>query len=425
MSETSAADSLSRRLTIGRLSGPGVLYQRALQRTHDRLAPPSRRQALDRLHRRIAPETPTTERLPLVRVDRFIDRSAAASIDARSGASASAAGAGGTPGQFVGGLVARQTPTISRSREFVARRIASTPSLLAASDTMSGVLWNANHSGNAPRSQSTMVGADASKDIVRRVPDRAAGRDPRATALGSPAPQSSDATVTPTVMAGALPSHRTPAGSPTGARDGLVTPTEQPRVAVRATEPVVWRKVDASVQPSTASSAILPSLSAASPTGGVSPLIATASGVPSTSLAAAGIVPSAGVLPRVSVGNRGTAFPPVLWQKSNTTAPIAAAAGLANTTASPSISAAPTQLVLRKAVVSGQANQGPTQSPSITPSPPQIIARMAADEGHRTAYGPSTSSHDWNIDWITEQVGRRLARRLEIERERMGTRSWR
>jgi len=83
--------------------------------------------------------------------------------------------------------------------------------------------------------------------------------------------------------------------------------------------------------------------------------------------------------------------------------------------------------VLRKAVVSTTASehQSQIQPPSITPLPSQIVAR-SADESHRHAHaGTSTSSYDWNIDWITEQVGRRLARRLEIERERMGARSWR
>jgi hypothetical protein len=30
-----------------------------------------------------------------------------------------------------------------------------------------------------------------------------------------------------------------------------------------------------------------------------------------------------------------------------------------------------------------------------------------------------------DIDWVTEQVGNRLARRLEVERERLGVRRWR
>jgi len=98
---------------------------------------------------------------------------------------------------------------------------------------------------------------------------------------------------------------------------------------------------------------------------------------------------------------------------------------LAETTSSPTIAVAPTQLVLRKATMSTTASENHVQLPSITTAAPQIVARTT-DERHRNAHaGTSTSSYDWNIDWITEQVGRRLARRLEIERERMGARSWR
>jgi hypothetical protein len=48
-----------------------------------------------------------------------------------------------------------------------------------------------------------------------------------------------------------------------------------------------------------------------------------------------------------------------------------------------------------------------------------------------TSADAAPSSRSWrpaderNIEWITEQVGLRLARRLEIERERMGVRRWR
>jgi hypothetical protein len=97
----------------------------------------------------------------------------------------------------------------------------------------------------------------------------------------------------------------------------------------------------------------------------------------------------------------------------------------ASTTTSPVNAAALTQLVLRKAVAGREASQRPIQPLSITPSPPQVIARTADDRHPVPLAGTSTSSYEWNIDWITEQVGRRLARRLEIERERMGARSWR
>jgi hypothetical protein len=86
-------------------------------------------------------------------------------------------------------------------------------------------------------------------------------------------------------------------------------------------------------------------------------------------------------------------------------------------------------LVLRKPSNAARANITP---PSTTPSTPAITTQPAASVIARTAApNPAPVAHravptpPHDIDWIAEQVGNRIARRLEIERERLGVRSWR
>ena len=132
-----------------------------------------------------------------------------------------------------------------------------------------------------------------------------------------------------------------------------------------------------------------------------------------------------GPLPRASAGSVTRTSTPLLGGKVDAAAPIAVVSAQPAITASPTIAAAPAQLVLRKAVVSTGTSQGPAQPPSITPSTQQVIARTADGDHATPNAGTSTFSNDWNIDWIAEQVGSRLARRLDIERERLGVRPWR
>jgi len=69
------------------------------------------------------------------------------------------------------------------------------------------------------------------------------------------------------------------------------------------------------------------------------------------------------------------------------------------------------------------------QVPRTTAAPPGVIARKeAAPEHLPKAIGHSPAvkyAGDTEIDRISAQVEDRLARRLEIERERLGVRPWR
>jgi hypothetical protein len=82
----------------------------------------------------------------------------------------------------------------------------------------------------------------------------------------------------------------------------------------------------------------------------------------------------------------------------------------------PIVGVAPTQLLLRK---SDAAPSGPTTTSPSASSVNAPVSAAASSDGTRS-YG-----HEGNIDWIADQVGKRLLRRLEIDRERMGIRSWR
>jgi hypothetical protein len=64
-------------------------------------------------------------------------------------------------------------------------------------------------------------------------------------------------------------------------------------------------------------------------------------------------------------------------------------------------------------------------TPAITTAAPSTIARAPASPVASPHASTPVRADAAHIDWIAEQVGNRLARRFEIERERMGVRSWR
>ena len=423
MAESPATESLMQRLAVGRLARAGVVDRESLQRTHDRFARSPRTSALDRLHRRIEPATPSSGSLPLVRIDRSNDRAGSGSVatDSTTSMTPTTSAPAGTVAEsaasdqrarFVAAeRAARQAPSISRTGAFVARRTASTPGLIAAGSTTSGIL-NVQSSHDAAVAHARVVAGAAPTAALHRTAERKS--EPAASSVGLPAPAvtplalASSAGSTPMIMRSASPS----LGAATA------SPASPPNVASTAS-PAAPSIVDRGVSESLAMSGAGGSSSKRTSISGS----LSARTVEQTAPSAAA---SIGELPRVSAGMTARAISPIIWRKSDPTSPpIPTVPALAATTSSPTIVAAPTQLVLRKAMVSPIASQSHVQLPSITPSAPQMVARTA-DESHRHAHAnTSTSSHDWNIDWITEQVGRRLARRLEIERERMGARSWR
>src|SRR5512143_1513926 len=147
MSEAPVADSLVQRFAVRRLSGPGVIDRRALQRAHERSAPSSRSQLLDRLQRRVGPPSSVAESLPLVRAARSADVVATdsnvggggrAPAHAQVVSAATAAANSGTP--VASGTLARTGPVSSRTPAIVARRVADTPGLVGGTSATTRLL---------------------------------------------------------------------------------------------------------------------------------------------------------------------------------------------------------------------------------------------------------------------------------------------
>jgi hypothetical protein len=122
----------------------------------------------------------------------------------------------------------------------------------------------------------------------------------------------------------------------------------------------------------------------------------------------------------------------MLWRK-----PVAAATASSSGTATLASASAPTRfitkapqsLVFRKSLATAVASQ-PADAPSITPAPTGVIARKpeASAPVSKHAHAPAPAAardRSLDLDWVTREVSTRLARELEIERERLGVRTWR
>lgn len=92
---------------------------------------------------------------------------------------------------------------------------------------------------------------------------------------------------------------------------------------------------------------------------------------------------------------------------------------------SPIASSAP--LVLRKSNAAASTTGGTPATAATTTSAvtTPLVARSATTSSHHAPAAARPTQHALDLDWVAEQVGQRIARRLEIERERLGVRSWR
>ena len=399
MSETSGTDSFADRLVSQRLVAPGVLHRGSLQRTHERLSNPAGAHVLTRLQRRATPAGTSAESLPLVRIDRSASSGDAPSTSFVASAIGPAANAGstvarGTPtggdtpagsgtaaagsrangasgGSAAGGVVARQAPTISRAAEVVARRVADVPGLAAGARTTARLLARSQQSSDVPSATPPLIARVSAPGVVQRAAE--SRREAGAKSVGGTAAAtlgaSSAASAPPESMVLRNPLPTTSAhASRAGAPDASVTTSAAPRgsvAAVRASTPLT---------------------------------------------------------------SAGPAAAPLLMRKAATTQHHGSG-GLAVAVASPAVvRSASTQLLLRAPDASAPA------VPPRTATPPVAGASAGGSAGATPrAAGPQSTARDstWthageaNIEWIAEQVGNRLARRLEIERERMGVRQWR
>lgn len=365
-----AGDAMAQRLAVQRMTAPGVIDRSTLQRA-PRASTVASAGLVDRLQRRAATSETNGARgaLPLAS---SVARRASSETHEQSASPASPSSNYGTA----------STPLVTaRATATVARRAApdASPSI---NGTTPASLEIARSVSAAPHAQATAgiptASAQASlslsaptsavaRGVVQRVPER--GR--------SPAPTASETTT----AVSRAPS--TPAGN------------------------------------------------------GLPPAISSASG-PSSSLArmpssSNGATPvSIARMPVVTASSVAQTSMPHVSRKADTTArstPSSSGADRPSFSPSPVVGNAATPLVMRRPDITAH-RPAPTSppaisTPAITTSAPSTIARAPASpvaSPHVASPGRADAAQ---IDWIAEQVGNRLARRFEIERERMGVRSWR
>ncbi|MEP6620363.1 MAG: hypothetical protein ABJE47_13650 [bacterium] len=210
---------------------------------------------------------------------------------------------------------------------------------------------------------------------------------------------------------------RAPASSDTITPGNVFTPSGA------AATGTIQRMAESHVTASTASSSA-PQISFASELPIVRRSALGASGVPVPSRSGTSSdIPRTSPLPLASpVHITGTAMP-VLSRKADAPAQSLAPSVRLGIPASPSVAAS--ALLLRKPEQVASPSVSRAQAPSITTTSRDVVARTAEAPQPATSDAPWSYTDDRNIDWIAEQVGNRLARRLEIERERMGVRQWR
>lgn len=418
MSEPAEADSFAQRLAIGRLSNPGVLDRRVLQRAHDRYLPSTRAAFVGRLQRRVMPAAPGAESLPFARIDRAIDVDAAStgfdSDAATSGSTAPSTSAfvarPGTAVSVAGSGITRSIPTISRTPAIVARRVVQAPVVVAGDSTVSRLSKRSEESKTSVAHASLVVAAGARSNVQpvaeSVVARRQANAEPAVTNVASESPPEA------------------------GALAGRTAATPAARVSARGTARasalLLMRKVDAPAQAPVARPGAdsAPAVPASTGVEVSSRAIAPHSSLTDIHQSASSAAVDTGSLPSVT-RESVTGSSRLVWRKSDAATPTPAARALPAITAAPTISIAPQPLVLRKAVVPSTRAGASMQPPSISTAPASVIARTHDAHGATSSQGEAGHADDWNIEWIAEQVGKRLARRLEIERERTGIRPWR
>jgi hypothetical protein len=369
MPEPPAMDTLTQRLVGGRLTAPGILEQRKLQSAQQRISVTSGSPLLARLMRRAQPAAPNSQQLLLARAIDSPERG-----EPLQPSTAAARPAFDGNGDSSSAAIRDPAPA------------SSSAGGSSAGDRTAGGAPVVPRSGDivAPRSAVPPLAARAT---VQRVVNRTEGTIARAVA--------------------ALP-------FATGERSRPATPSSTPlapappRVEPRAPgERVLFRKAESAVGERTNQAAMV----AAEPAG--LPLVtADVTHAPGIRRAPTSLVmrkPGGEAPMPLSIGTpvnpvtrvAAAAAPSLVFRKAD-----------AITHASSVSMAAPRVTV----PVSGAATRGeiarPPAAPESQPSesvPPAVPTYPAAVD----------------IDWITQQVSGRLARRLEIERERLGVRPWR
>jgi len=375
MSEESVTTPLIQRLAVERLAAPGILDHRRLQRASARVGAPSPAPMLNRLMRRVEATTRSAEGLLLARGQSVAETGGQTQHDVATAGSIS----GSEPAAPGDRLLARK-PDSGRDR-------------------VAGQAASATNAGDFGAGSHVAPPVDASSQ-VRRVGDT----------------RSSVVRDTQTSFAGARP---------------LAPMTFAPRVVMRRAEPIGF------------AGAMRAARGAAHQAAPHAPSLALAGepGAASEAAIAHGSTGAHRSSSQRSSGAQGSG-PPDLAVARDALAPALhdsraigsrVSQGASMTTAAPIVASTAAPLVFRK--VAAAAPASPAARPSIastivkTPAATNVVARAAAapdtTEDGEAALSPAPDSKKMDLEWLTQQVSARLARRLEIERERLGVRPWR
>jgi hypothetical protein len=449
MSDTPDNSSvLTQRLAIGRLNAPGVLGRSRLQRTYERFSSPPTTQLTGRLFRQLeaaTPATPSAVGRPLARIDRSAQQGATPGVDSDSGAqAASMASQSATGAEVEGGAVGSTMGADSWARRapgFIQAASAVRGGALVLGSGMARGLGMVQGSGSTQSSPApvvrTVAGFPQSSNLVARKTVSPQGASPRSASEGNR--QASSHEVPGPVAAGLVSKRaggvennsgngvsvatlvarsesaanlsdvqsapgRSPVGLFASGSQPLMRKADSAAVPAGISSPqtlsATVAKVDATVSAAIAQfpSAQAPSAAAVHPDAGELIVRAGESSGPSVGAftqphtpAAPSGLPVVSRMPLASAGSATTASPSLLLRKPTAPAPIVPVTTAARTT------------IARK-------ETGATPAPGSDSAAYKHAVECAGDS---------------EVDRIAAQVESRLARRLEIERERLGVRQWR
>ena len=413
LSDSPSSGSLVNRLAVARLVAPGVLDQRKLQSVAQRFAAPTPgASTVGRLMQRgqaTTPSVPSAAGLVLTRPRILEELSQHPEVSEPSPARRDAASA-----ISVGERMAWRASVPRQAGGPVAGLNGASHSSVAHAAVPGAP--DISHTANTPNRSLAFAPIQRMADgggVIQRVVDRSVSSSSgseraRGAAVAAPAAYNGSATHLP--LAKALSPNEAdpiPLAGPPAAASG---------------QPILMRKADAS-----AALPVAHPISRARAANGGLTFAGTGTDIGT----------SAGpVAPRLIAGVLSPHAMPaptrMLWRKPSAGAGESAAAPLASaSSAAPAISITRTtqSLVFRKSLAV-PATPPATDTPSITRAPTSVISRKAEAPASKAKDAPISApaaarDRPIDLDWMTREVSSRLARQLEIERERLGVRTWR
>ena len=415
LSDSPSSGSLVNRLAVARLVAPGVLDQRKLQSVAQRFAAPTPgASTVGRLMQRgqaTTPSVPSAAGLVLTRPQILEELSQHPEVSEPSPARRDAASA-----ISVGERMAWRASVPRQAGGPVAGLNGASHSSVAHAAVPGAP--DISHTANTPNRSLAFAPIQRMADgggVIQRVVDRSVSSSSgseraRGAAVAAPAAYNGSATHLP--LAKALSPNEAdpiPLAGPPAAASG---------------QPILMRKVEAG-----AALPVAHPISRARAANGGSTFAGAGTGN-DIGTSAGPVAPH--LLAGVPSPHAMSAPTRMLWRKPIAGAGESAAGPAASASSvAPAISITRTtqSLVFRKSLAV-PATPPATDTPSITRTPTSVISRKAEAPASKAKDAPISApaaarDRSIDLDWMTREVSSRLARQLEIERERLGVRTWR